>query len=134
MLKSFFETGACAALIGAAASLAVLGAGTAMAADTAPHVDITQPHMQEYPKSAQASGEQGTVLVQVYVRPDGRVAKYAVAQSSGFGDLDSAALQSVLNWRFVPAMRGGDPVSDWTIVKLVYQLPLLPTQASSPPG
>ena len=131
MAKSFIQTGA--VLVGVAAWFAA-GAGTAVAADTGPHVDLTQPHTQLYPESAQASGEQGTVLVQVYVRPDGKVGKYSVAQSSGFGDLDTAALESVLNWRFVPAMQDGDPVSDWTVVKVVYQLPQTPAQASSPPG
>jgi len=107
---------------------------TASAANSAPHVDVTQPHQQVYPESAQAGGEQGTVLVQVYVHPNGKVAKYNIAQSSGFGDLDQAALQSVLNWRFVPAMRNGDPVSDWAVVKIVYQLPQTTAQNSSPPG
>lgn len=107
---------------------------TLAATKTGPHVDLTQPHTQLYPQSAQVSGEQGTVVVQVYVRPDGKVAKYNVAQSSGFGDLDDAALESVLNWRFVPAIWDGEPVSDWTIVKVVYQLPQMPAQSTSPPG
>ena len=106
----------------------------AVAADMPPHVDLTQPHAQLYPESAQASGEEGTVLVNVYVRPNGKVGKYNVAQSSGFNDLDNAALESVLNWRFVPAVRDGDLVSDWTVVKIVYQLPRLPAQPTSPPG
>lgn len=133
-MKGFVRTGVGLVLAAAAASFATIGAGVAFAADTAPHVDMMQPHAQLYPVSAQAGGEQGTVLVQVYVRPDGKVGKYTVAQSSGFGDLDNAALESVLNWRFVPAMRDGDPISDWTIVKLVYQLPQMPAQISSPPG
>src|SRR5579864_8626024 len=32
-----------------------------------PRVDVTQPHTQLYPQSAQASGEEGTVLVNVFV-------------------------------------------------------------------
>lgn len=134
MAKSYRKAGAAAALFGAAASFAIIAAGSALAGDAGPHVDLTQPHEQVYPEAAQSSGEQGTVLLQVYVAPNGRVAKYNVAQSSGFGDLDNAALQSVLNWRFVPAMRGGGPVSDWTIVKVVYQLPQAPAQPASPPG
>ena len=121
-------------LFAAAASFGSLGAGTAFAADTPAHVDVTQPHPQLYPESAQASGEEGTVLVNVYVRSNGKVGKYNLAQSSGFGDLDNAALESVLNWRFVPATRDGDLVSDWTTVKIVYQLPRVPAQPTSPPG
>lgn len=134
MAKGDLQSGLIVALCGAAASFAVIAAGAAFAADTGPHVDLTQPHAQVYPVSAQSSGEQGTVLVQVYVSPNGRVAKFNVAQSSGFGDLDDAALQSVLNWRFVPATRDGEVVPDWAVVKIVYQLPQTPAQPTSPPG
>ena len=122
------------ARFGAIASFGIAGVGIAFAAGTPPHVDVTQPHPQLYPESAQASGEEGTVLVDVYVRENGKVGKYNIAQSSGFGDLDNAALQSVLNWRFVPATRDGDTVPDWAVVKVVYQLPHTPVQPSSPPG
>jgi protein TonB len=95
-------------------------------AETVPHVDLSAPHNQPpYPDSAQTSGEQGVVWVDVFVRPSGRPTKIRVSQSSGFEDLDNAAVQGVLNWRFVPATRGGNAVSDWTTVKIVYQLPTL---------
>ncbi|HEY6578940.1 MAG TPA: energy transducer TonB [Rhizomicrobium sp.] len=95
------------------------------------HVDLSRPHPQPpYPDSARASGEQGTVLVDVLIRPNGYVGKFRVAQSSGFGDLDNAAVESVLGWRFVPASRGGDTVSDWTTVKIVFELP----QPVAPPA
>ena len=118
-------------LFGAAASFGVLGAGAAFAKGTPPHVDMTQPHPQPYPDSAQVNGEEGAVLVSVYVRPNGRATKIRVDRSSGFTDLDNAAVESVLNWRFVPAMHDGDTVSDWTKVNIVYQLPRAPAQ---PPG
>jgi protein TonB len=94
---------------------------------------MTQPQPQEYPDAAQLNGEEGTVLVDVYVRPNGRAGKVRVAQSSGFNDLDNAAVESVLNWRFVPATRDGDLVSDWSAVKIVYQLPR-PAPPQPPPG
>jgi len=118
----------------AMASFGLVFGSAALAAGTPPHVDMMQPHLQEYPDQAQVNGEQGTVLVSVYVRQDGKVAKYRIAQSSGFGDLDNAALESILNWRFVPATRdGGDRVADWTTVKIVYQLPQ-PPAPQPPPG
>jgi protein TonB len=87
-------------------------------------VDLTQPHPQPaYPDSAQLNGEQGSVLVDVYVHPNGRAAKVKVSRSSGFEDLDNAAVEGVLNWRYVPAMRDGDTVSDWATVKIDFQLP-----------
>lgn len=98
-------------------------------------VDMSRPHPQPpYPDTALANGEQGDVLVGVYVGSSGRIEKYRVAQSSGFDDLDDAALESVLNWRFIPASRDGSPVSDWTAVRIVFQLPQPPSPAGVAPA
>lgn len=139
MAKSFVHIGVRLATASTVTALGLFAAGAAFAANLAPHVDLTQPHEQVYPDSAQLNGEEGSVLVNAYVRPNGRVSKIKVAQSSGFADLDNAAVQSVLNWRFVPAMQDGDPISDWTAVKVVYQLPRAqpqpaPASATQPPG
>jgi protein TonB len=99
------------------------------------HVDMSRPHPQPpYPDTALANGEQGNVLVGVYVGSGGRIEKYRVAQSSGFGDLDDAAVESVLNWQFVPATRDGNPVSDWTAVRIVFQLPQPPSLTGAAPA
>ena len=132
MAKRFVQSSAGTALTGAAMIVGLLAAGAAYAANAAPHVDLAQPHVQDYPDAAQLNGEEGSVLVNVYVRTNGRPSKIKVAQSSGFPDLDNAAVESVLNWRFVPAMHDGDPVGDWAAVKVVYQLPRPPSQPTSP--
>lgn len=120
-------------MLGTLVSGAMVFANQAASASESPaHVDLTAPHPQPpYPDSAQAVGEAGTVLLDVYVRPSGRAGKVRVSQSSGFEDLDTAAVQGVLNWRYVPALRGGDPVSDWTSVKIVFQLPQTAAPASN---
>lgn len=119
----------------ALAAFSLASGSAALAANTPPHVDLMQPHLQEYPDQAQASGEQGTVLISLYVRQDGKIAKYLVAHSSGFTDLDNAAIESVLNWHFIPAVQNGGQVSDWTTVKIVYQLPepAAPATPAAPP-
>ncbi len=100
--------------------------------DTLPRLDASYPNRQPpYPDAAQINGEQGTTLVDVLVRPSGKPVRAKVSQSSGYADLDTAAVQGVLNWRFVPAMRDGDTVSDWTTVKVVFQLPRYVPAASS---
>lgn len=110
----------------------VFGVRLAAASDTQAHVDASAPNAQPpYPDSAMASGEQGTVLIGVYIRKSGRVEKYHVTQSSGFGDLDNAAVETVLNWHYVPATRDGEKVSDWTTVKVQFQLPQ--PAAATPP-
>jgi protein TonB len=107
----------------------------AAAADSAAHVDYSVSNPQPpYPDSAQLNGEQGTIVINVHVRASGKPDKVAISQSSGYRDLDTAAEEGVLNWHYLPAMEGGDPASDWTTVKVVYQLPTLvpaPTPASA---
>ena len=132
MRESFVKGRIRAVLLGTAAVM-VMFPGAVTAADTPARVDMTQPHPQDYPDAAQVNGEQGAVVLSVYVRPNGRVARYQIAQSSGFPDLDTAAVESVLNWRFVPATRDGGPISDWTRVRIVYQLPSLPAETTPPP-
>jgi protein TonB len=98
----------------------------AAALNSPPRIDPSYPHQQPpYPDSAQANGEQGTITLDVYVRTNGKPARIKVAQSSGFEDLDNAAIEGVVNWRFVPALRDGDQVADWATVKIVYQPPTM---------
>ena len=100
----------------AAAALATgLPWGVAQAA--APKVDTSQPTPVVYPEVAQRNGEEGTVVLDVQVRPSGRAETAQVVGSSGYRDLDNAAVETVLGWRFVP----GD--SDTARVSVVYKLP-----------
>ena len=123
------------AFVGTALCAVMLGSSPALAGDTPAHVDSTQENAQPiYPDSARAAGEQGTILVDVLVHSNGRPGQYRVAQSSGYGDLDSAAVQTVLNWKYVPATRDGDSVSDWTTVKVVYELPKTASETQTPPA
>jgi TonB family protein len=120
--------------VGFVCCAAVMGPVAAQAGDMPARVDSTQPNAEPfYPDSARAAGEAGTVLIDVLVKSTGRPAQYRVAQSSGYGDLDAAAVQTVLNWRYLPATHDGDTVSDWTTVKIVYQLPQTADGTSAPP-
>lgn len=65
-----------------------------------------------YPGRALRRGETGTVVVRVRVGIDGRPRQLEIARSSSHRALDRAALQAMRDWRFQPAMRGGQPVED----------------------
>jgi len=121
--------------VGIICCAAALGSGAALAGTTPAHVDSSQPNEKPvYPDSARAAGEQGTILIDVLVHASGRPGQFRVAQSSGYGDLDAAAVQTVLNWKYVPATRDGDPVSDWATVKVVYELPHTASETQTPPA
>jgi TonB family protein len=63
-----------------------------------------------YPDVARRLSQEGDVIVSFLVHTDGSVANIAVARSSGFPLLDTAAVTAVSTWRYMPAMQGGKPV------------------------
>jgi protein TonB len=75
-----------------------------------------------YPLSARRRGYQGTVILEVLVGHTGRVVDLRLAQSSGHGTLDDAALEAVRGWRFVPGTRDDLPVDMWVRVPVRFQL------------
>ena len=75
-----------------------------------------------YPAMARRRGEQGRVLLRVQVSMDGRPLSVAVARSSGFDILDSAAADAVRGWRFVPATEAGRPVPAVADVPVQFRL------------
>ena len=70
----------------------------------------------EYPVEAALNGQQGTVVVVIHVSPAGTAVGVDLVRSSGYVLLDSAARDAVLRWRFLPAVKDGEPVaSDMTM-------------------
>jgi protein TonB len=69
-----------------------------------------------YPDEAAQNGQQGTVVVLIHVSPAGTAAGVDLVRSSGYVLLDRAAQEAVLHWRFLPAVKDGQPVaSDMTM-------------------
>ena len=114
------------------ASALLLGAAffATSALASPPHVDTTKDNQTIYPISAQGAGEEGIVGLKVYVRPDGMTRRVKVTHSSGHEDLDTAAIQTVMNWHYVPAMEGGEPTSAWMALQINYQLPNTPVKTN----
>jgi TonB family protein len=75
-----------------------------------------------YPAFSRKLEEQGKVLLNVYVNKDGVVDQANIGQSSGFSRLDKAALDTVKNWRFVPAKRNGNIEGSWVQVPINFVL------------
>ncbi len=75
-----------------------------------------------YPEVAISRGQEGTVLLNVQVRPDGKVQTLTIQKSSGYPALDNAARDTVLRWSFVPARRGSQAVSGWVVVPVDFSL------------
>jgi periplasmic protein TonB len=112
-----------AMLAGLTGALMLGGAGACLA-DSAAKIDHSRPAPSpDYPDDAQLTGEQGDVLLAIQVASNGRPERIRVQQSSGYRDLDDAAVGTAANWHYVPAMSGGDTELGWTKVRIRYQLP-----------
>lgn len=84
----------------------------------------------EYPASAVSAGEEGTVLVTAEVGVSGRAVGATVSKSSGYRDLDAAALRSIAAWSFSPATKDGKPMAQEVVVPIRFQLIRKATSAS----
>jgi len=73
-----------------------------------------------YPPISKRLGEEGSVIVQVAIAPDGHVVDAKVAKSSGFSRLDAAAVEySKSALKFEPFVFDE---AVWTEYKVVFQL------------
>jgi protein TonB len=82
------------------------GTGPVMDYDAAPRpIKITRP---QYPQEAFVKKVEGTVVVEILIDSQGRVVRARVIQSVPL--LDAAALQTVYQWIFQPAVKHGRPV------------------------
>ena len=76
----------------------------------------------DYPSGARQRGEQGDVVLEIRVENDGSVSDVKVLASSGFAELDEAAVKAAKKARFVPARSGDGPVSASARLKLSFKL------------
>lgn len=81
-----------------------------------------RPIKPEYPKAARLRGEQGRVVLRIRIDGGGRTQSAEVAASSGFEELDAAALRAVRAARFVPAKSRGVPVPSTATLALDFRL------------
>lgn len=75
-----------------------------------------------YPIDSRRAREQGTVVLDVTVGLDGRVAQIAVSRSSGFDRLDRAALAAVKHWRWSPTRQNGAALVVQGLVRIPFVL------------
>jgi TonB family protein len=95
--------------------------------DVAPSLDspggadvvVTRPN---YPEKARAERRTGSVHMGVHLDRTGRVCQVTVIQSSGYDDLDMAAINAVRGWRWLPALREAQPVESITTTALGFYL------------
>lgn len=76
----------------------------------------------EYPKASLLNEEQGTVSMSFLVSADGSVVESKLDKTSGFKNLDKAALKSISACKFKPGTKDGKPEQTWTKVDYAWKL------------
>lgn len=104
------------------------GAGDGTGSMSVARADYDSDPAPLYPARSRRRGEQGTVTLHVLIAASGAVERVELIESSGFRDLDEAALDTVRSrWRFVPARRDGIAFESWAVVPIRFAL----TEASN---
>jgi protein TonB len=76
----------------------------------------------EWPKASLRNEETGTVTLSFLIGVDGRVADSKIVKSSGFRDLDKAAVTGIGRCRFKPGLTDGKPEQAWMQMQYVWTL------------
>ena len=76
----------------------------------------------EYPKTSLMNEEQGAVTMAFLVSADGKVVESKVEKSSGFKNLDKAAIKAITACKFKPGTKDGAVAQTWTKVDYVWSL------------
>jgi protein TonB len=87
-------------------------------------VDMTTCETPQYPKTSLRNEETGTSTLQFLIGVDGRVVEGSakVTKSSGFRDLDKAAINALSKCKFKPGMTDGHPEQSLAPVQYVWKL------------
>jgi len=75
-----------------------------------------------YPKKSRRRGEEGTVILRVKVDPQGTPESIDIQASSGFSELDHAAIETVRQWKFKPAETGGKTTASTVAIPIVFKI------------
>ena len=89
---------------------------------TAVFADANGCALPAYPRSAILNEETGTTMLALLVGPDGRVTSARVQHTSGYRDLDHAAIQALSLCRFKPATSNGVAEAGWAQLAYVWKL------------
>jgi protein TonB len=103
------------------AAVLALSAPAAFAAEVPASFDAKN-CKAEYPKASLMNEEQGTVSMSFLVSAGGEVKDSKVDKSSGFKNLDKAAIKAISACKFKPGTKDGAAAETWTKVDYAWKL------------
>ncbi len=99
----------------------LLASATASAADSAATLDVRSCKV-DYPKSSLMNEEQGTTSINFLVSANGAVLESKLEKTSGFKNLDKAAISALSSCKFKPGTKDGKPEQGWTRIDYNWTL------------
>ena len=99
----------------------ILSASTAFAAEV-PASLSDKNCKAEYPKASLMNEEQGDVTMAFLVGADGNVVDSKIEKSSGYKNLDKAAIKALSACKFKPGTKDGAVAQTWTKVDYSWKL------------
>lgn len=85
-------------------------------------VEYIQPPQPDYPPTSRRLGEEGKVMLRVFINEKGRAERAEIQKSSGFPRLDDAARQAAMRAVFKPYIEDGKPLAVFAIIPIRFQL------------
>jgi protein TonB len=83
---------------------------------------VAEAMVESYPEVLRRSGIGGVVRVYFFINQEGVVQDFRIHQSSGFNELDEAALAVADVYRFSPAMNRDKEVPVWVSLPIEFQV------------
>lgn len=96
------------------------GGGTSRAPKLRNRSSVAQALVGQYPPQLRRHGIGGTTNVHFRVETDGRVTHKLISATSGYCELDIAAVNVAKVMRFEPALLDGEPVAVWVEVPIIF--------------
>ncbi|PIQ85614.1 MAG: hypothetical protein COV74_07905 [Candidatus Omnitrophica bacterium CG11_big_fil_rev_8_21_14_0_20_45_26] len=75
-----------------------------------------------YPTISRRTGEEGRVVIEFTILPNGNTANQYIVQSSGHDHLDQAALAASQKWHFDPVQIDGHAISSTRRIPIEFKL------------
>ena len=94
-----------------------------IAQEVSPSIFDTKCMRPEYPRSSLRNEETGTVYFALLVDVDGTVVDSKINQTSGYRQLDKAALTAALLCKFIVGTKDGNPEKMWVTWTYTFHLP-----------
>ena len=104
------------------AAVLLSGLSAAVFASEVPAVFDAKNCKAEYPKASLMNEEQGEVTMSFLVGADGTVLESKVDKSSGYKNLDKAAVKAISACKFKPGTKDGAVAQTWTKVDYAWKL------------